>query len=381
MTSRAGNQNNLQVKGSGNPASQPATASSSEMPIPLRFGAELEVVTGSKKNKHKDWLPLAKELSAELTQNGVNNHVNSKHDRSAENYSEWSIVDEKSIQNNPTGNQWGMELVSPVLDYQKMNLWPGQFDRVWSVLANSFSTSSTNQCSTHVHFSPRGAPWTLSQIQSIAKSVLYYERAIDSIMPFERRTNAWARSNRHNVLFLKEDMATLFHWIDSCTSLSQVAFYMCAFDKDSDYGRMDKATEHFPHFVFRWNFTPLVEGTTGTIEFRQPPGSFKASDTKTWVNFGAAFINAAVNHADKLAPTQKADLKGFKIFLERGAWLAGLRSPGYFDHLFAQRPMLPDGEIELNQAGIAHYMEVFKKAKQGSITQAKFKKLQQRVYK
>ena len=70
-------------------------ASSGSAPIGLRFGAELEVLTGSKAN----------ELSKELSGAQVKNHVNSDHNKDAEDYSEWSIIQEVTITNQMMQNK------------------------------------------------------------------------------------------------------------------------------------------------------------------------------------------------------------------------------------------------------------------------------------
>jgi hypothetical protein len=59
-------------------------ASSHSAPIGLRFGAELEVLTGSRANEHMEWYLTATELSKELGNAQVRNHVNFDHNKDAE---------------------------------------------------------------------------------------------------------------------------------------------------------------------------------------------------------------------------------------------------------------------------------------------------------
>jgi hypothetical protein len=80
-------------------------ASSGSAPIGLRFGAELEVLTGSKANEHMEWYLTANELSKELSGAQVKNHVNSDHNKDAEDYSEWSIIQEVTITNQMMQNK------------------------------------------------------------------------------------------------------------------------------------------------------------------------------------------------------------------------------------------------------------------------------------
>ena len=73
--------------------------------LKLRFGAELEVVTGSKANSHMEWHLTAQELSKELTNIGVKNHVNKDHNKDAEDYTEWSLIQEVTITNQMMQNK------------------------------------------------------------------------------------------------------------------------------------------------------------------------------------------------------------------------------------------------------------------------------------
>jgi hypothetical protein len=173
-----------------------------------------------------------------------------------------------------------MELVSPILNFQDQSTWKWHMDAVWWVLSEKFNTSSTPQCSTHVHISPSQGSWTLAQVKRVAKAVLYYERSIDTLLPQARRQNIWAQSNRHNPITRPQTMTTLFTWIDGAKDIPSIAFIMCAFSKDSQYGRDVGKTQDFVHNVFRWNFMPLAKGSMGTIEFRQLPGSSNAAATK-----------------------------------------------------------------------------------------------------
>ena len=75
------------------------------LPIGLRFGAELEVVTGSRSNAHTDWNHTANELSKELEKKGVRNHVNHSDDKVEEDYSEWSIIQETTVTSHPKINR------------------------------------------------------------------------------------------------------------------------------------------------------------------------------------------------------------------------------------------------------------------------------------
>ncbi|EMD85886.1 hypothetical protein COCC4DRAFT_155019 [Bipolaris maydis ATCC 48331] len=350
-------------------------ASSHSAPIALRFGAELEVVTGSRANAHMEWYLTANELSKELRSVQVKNHVNTDHNKDAEDYSEWSIIQEVTITNQMMQNKWGMELVSPILDFQDQRTWHWHMDAVWWVLSAKFSTSSTPQCSTHVHISPTQGSWTLAQVKRVAKAVLYYERSIDTLLPQERRQNIWAQSNRHNTVTKPQNMVTLFSWIDGARDIPYIALIMCAFSKDSQYGRDVGKTQDFVHNVFRWNFMPLTKGSMGTIEFRQPPGSSNAADTKLWITFAASFIQGAVLFGDGLNGNQPPTLEGFRGFLINGAIQSGVTDYSALNQLFEGKAQLPPGAYNLEELSPQDLANLKAKATQSNITVEKFKKL------
>lgn len=71
----------------------------------LQFGVEIELLLGSRKKAYSSWSALAKDVSKRLLKAGINNHINEGDgSRSAENYSEWSIVQEVTIPSQPAKN-------------------------------------------------------------------------------------------------------------------------------------------------------------------------------------------------------------------------------------------------------------------------------------
>ena len=111
-------------------------------------------MTGSRADAHMEWYLTANELSEELGRAQVQNHVNSDHNKDVEDYSEWSIIQEVTITNQMMQNKCkhprcdihipllcgpsdsdnvigGMELVSPILDFQDQASWHWHMDAVW----------------------------------------------------------------------------------------------------------------------------------------------------------------------------------------------------------------------------------------------------------
>ena len=56
-------------------------------------------------DSHMEWHLTARELSKELTNIDVKNHVNEDHNKDAEDYSEWSLIQEATITNQMMQNK------------------------------------------------------------------------------------------------------------------------------------------------------------------------------------------------------------------------------------------------------------------------------------
>lgn len=268
-----------------------------------------------------------------------------------------------------------MELVSPILDFERPDIWHAHLQRIWSVLSQKFNTSSTSQCSTHVHMSPAEGQWTLDQVKRIAKAVLYFERSIDSLLPPERRANIWCQSNRWNATLKTQSMPTLFNWIDGATSIPHVAFLMCTYSKDSEYGKAMGYTQDFVYHVFRWNFSPLSQGQKGTIEFRQPPGSSSLGETQLWITFAASFIHGAIQYAGRLDSTKPPTLELFKSVILNGAAISGVSDRSLLQWLFEGKTQLAPGAYNIMALTQQDFEMMRRKAAEANITIEKFKKL------
>ncbi|KAI0594874.1 putative amidoligase [Biscogniauxia sp. FL1348] len=288
----------------------------------FQFGVELELLIGSKQpsssssktqhKQHKSWKSLASDLSARLAQAGIPNHLNEGHDKSPENYCEWSITREVTIPAPAGKNLFGLELVSPI--YTPMPTvtnhlpWSSDLSIIFTTLHRYYALHPSPHCSTHVHISAQ-PPLTLSHhtypspLLSLAKSILYYEPHLDALFPPSRSSPHayWCQSNRSNPSL--RPLPSLSHclaYLDTCDDLVRA---MCLFPARSAYGRANGYAEDFVHGgVYKWNFSGLsipeggrATGTgTGTLEFRQPPGSTTAEEAAAWVELAVCFVAGAI---------------------------------------------------------------------------------------
>jgi hypothetical protein len=150
---------------------------------------------------------------------------------------------------------------------------------------------------------------------------------------------------------------------------------MCAFSKDSEFGKSVGKTEDFMHNVFRWNFTPLKGGEKGTIEFRQPPGSATHHDSQLWVTFTAAFIQGAVQWADAINAKEAPTLDLLKRYLINGAVYSGVQDTSALADLFEGKRQLPPGEYNLGSIDEEELALMKRKATEMNVTVEKFKDL------
>lgn len=268
-----------------------------------------------------------------------------------------------------------MELVSPIFTLEDTSHWHLQLSDVWGVLTGPFNTTTSNQCSTHIHTSPADGAWKNGELRNVAKAVVYFERAIDALMPPARRTNIWCQSNRYNCTLRDYTMVEIFQRIDATQTAQDVAGLMCAFSKHSTLGKSKGADKDFVHNTFRWNFESLVLGSKGTIEFRQPPGSCKAVDSRSWIEFACSFLQAAVLWGDSLDPQQTPNLEMLRTYVLNGARRSSIENLNYLENIFQGKVDLPFGPYDLTNITEDDLNKFIKKADELNITVEKFKML------
>ncbi|KAK7733025.1 hypothetical protein SLS53_008354 [Cytospora paraplurivora] len=293
----------------------------------LQFGIEIELLLGSRKKVHSSWKSLANDLSKRLTAAGIANHINDGGDKAVEHYREWSIVREVTIPNQPAEGLY-LELI-------------------FSALKHSFVMAPSENCSTHIHVSATPLPLNSTELSLLAKAALYFEPALDHLVPAERRgsTAYWCQSNRASVALKALRLVDCLAMLDaavyptppstaSCSPSSSqnsdgsleggsdmgssseqaaatraVVETMNLFPAASAYGKAHAKKHDFIRGkVYKWDFTGMLawsgggphgDGTTtaaaaatarGTVEFRQPPGSRSAEEAKGWVALVLAFV-------------------------------------------------------------------------------------------
>ncbi|TPX16825.1 uncharacterized protein E0L32_003387 [Thyridium curvatum] len=268
---------------------------------PFRFGVEIELLLGCKKKTYTAWKALAKDLCKKLLKAGIHCHVNEGNEKSAENYAEWSLVQEITIPNQPAKNLWGIELVSPV--YPADWYWAGDLHAIFATLYDSgFTIHPSNHCSTHVHISGLPTPLSALELAAVAKAALYFEPAIDALAPRDRRASGtyWCQSSRASPSLrsygLADCLALLDHAAADPGEARGVVHALNMFPAASTYGRAHGKKHDFVRGkVYKWDFSGMLPGGRGTVEFRQGGGSLDAAAASGWVALVLAFVAAATD--------------------------------------------------------------------------------------
>ncbi|KAK3301701.1 uncharacterized protein B0T15DRAFT_563143 [Chaetomium strumarium] len=306
----------------------------------FQFGIEIEVLVRSLGKQHGTWATLSKELSRRLKSVGVPNSIQGN-----DNYREWSIVRELTVQSdNPY--DYGVELVSPIYAASSLSALHDDLQKIFTALINPSSSSSnkhkhyytllpTPQCSSHVHISssscthhhhhPYHYPspcFSPTELAGLAKAALYFEHALDQLMPPERRDGEayWAKSNRSRDnpslagLSLAQCLAKIDTAVaDPCGDIRPIIEVMNLYSKDTNFARArGRRADFIRGKTYRWNLAGLLAaagerkaedmdcGGLGTIEFRQPPGSLTAEDAMSWATLAVAFVAAGVAYGREL---------------------------------------------------------------------------------
>ena len=153
-------------------------------------------------------------------------------------------------------------------------------------------------------------------------AIIWFEPAIEVMLPKQRRQNKWAKANhKDHPQFKVQTIEDIFHTINSCETTD--AMIECMNPQDDRY--------------FGWNFTNLRADSIGTVEFRRPPGVTGRATSLSWMEFTAAFVRAAISIQD---PTgllnNQQSVEGMKSFL-RTALPEGVRSRDAFGRIFRNK--------------------------------------------
>lgn len=270
---------------------------------------------------------------------------------------------------------------------------------IFSALKHSFVVAPSDNCSTHIHVSGTPLPLNSTELSSLAKAALYFEPALDQLVPAERRcsTAYWCQSNRASIALKALGLGDCLSMIDAAayptppstasssfsssggiagpledglgssseqTATRAVVETMNLFPAASAYGKAHGKKHNFIRGkVYKWDFTGMLpqssspslssssssrDGTVtparGTVEFRQPPGSRSAEDAKGWASLVLAFVAGVTTTSSARSASSVMGAGGEGGSVEEllevvvsGASVLGWEGVGAADGIFANR--------------------------------------------
>ncbi|KAI0100302.1 hypothetical protein GGR51DRAFT_564326 [Nemania sp. FL0031] len=272
-------------------------------------GVETEVplaVTKRNPNGKDDLLadPNAlRELATLFNRNGLQAYGSAvDHEK---NYSKWAITLDPSIEvgRELEGIGSAIEIKSPAMCIDT-SIHADRFRTMWKII-EPFKIQYIEyrkMASTHIHFSLKDTEFPLKVAQKLAFCVVYFQQAIDDIVPGmthandKKRPGGWkhcdrfAKRNRvrpeHDERKPLDDLKNCWKAIRDTKNIHDLAELMC-YDDDS-YRRAFIGMRK----NYKWNFIGL---DLDTIEFRQMPPSSSAQETLDWITFTTTFVQAAAN--------------------------------------------------------------------------------------
>ncbi|KAL9067293.1 MAG: hypothetical protein Q9161_006992 [Pseudevernia consocians] len=265
------------------------------------------------------------------------------------NFRYWSVVDESSI--DPDEDHWGLEFASPIMRYEPGSSWRQNLHSHFEMIESYAKIMSDITCGTHVHVSPGDSRWTLEQAKNVSRSVLYFEEAFEVLLPPERRGNRECRNNRTDNPKLKHlpDLGSCFQKIHECTTIKALVHLMNAKDEYLSIACEESNGENaVTDRCYGFNFENLMEGRIGTIEFRRPPCVTNYQDCVMWAEFGASFMQAAMQYGTgpKCLQTYGPDVAGLAAFVGQAA-IPGMNDRGILDEMFTRgSDCLPVGALK-----------------------------------
>ncbi|KAF9649033.1 hypothetical protein BDM02DRAFT_3114591, partial [Thelephora ganbajun] len=135
--------------------------------------------------------------------------------------------------------------------------------KLWDCIEPPCTVWTNDSCGTHVHVSPNDN-YTLAQAKAVARAVLYFEPAINALVPPHRLNNMWCKTFfPNNANFQGKEVAQAIARVDRVGSLEDI--------------------------------------------FRQAEGVTTSLDALAWAEFVVTFIGAALAVADVSNPPNYFD--------------------------------------------------------------------------
>ncbi|CAG1979937.1 unnamed protein product [Fusarium graminearum] len=238
-------------------------------------------------------------------------------------FAEWSLDSDSTIEiPNKDKAPWGLENISPIFRSYENSSWRQHIDTMWRFITTNYRVTANSSCGTHVHLSRAGG-FTLDELKRVYQCIIHFEPAFEGIMPRDRLSNEYARSNwLDNPNFGHRNLSRR-HSIDVIQSANSMRELVLLMNPDHDK-------------MFGWNFLYLLNSPHGTIEFRRGAASTSSSDVFMWIELAMSFVEASIRggRRENLAKVP-ATVGGLKWFIGAARLPDGV--PGLYDSRYLRR--------------------------------------------
>lgn len=231
--------------------------------------------------------------------------------------------------------------------------WAADMDLIFSTIRHYFVMAPSPHCSTHVHVSATPMPLSPAELAALAKAALYFEPALDQLVPADRRASTayWCQSNRASLGLRSLGLDDCLVMVDAAPDVPALVESMNLFPATSTYGRAHGKKHDFVRGkVYKWDFSRMLPRSStskgvslsqGTVEFRQPPGSRSAEDAKGWITLVLALVSGATK-TTSWAPLSAEGVEGASLaelweLVVTGAEMLGWDGVGDAAAIFSKR--------------------------------------------
>jgi hypothetical protein len=146
------------------------------------------------------------------------------------------------------------------------------------------TVTDNDSCGMHVHVSQGEGKWELKDLQAMSCSIIYFEWAIDVLLPMARRdTSAASRNSWVSTSLEEKSLTEYWDCISGCKTTDNL---------------IQVKSNSFNYSA--WECCPLLSFRGGrcnakqTIEFRRAPWITRADEYLAWVEFVVAFIHTSI---------------------------------------------------------------------------------------
>jgi hypothetical protein len=207
------------------------------------------------------------------------------------------------------------------MTFRSSNEWRDEISGLFNGLNTLCALQGNQSCGFHVHISPYGQYWSLSELKGICRAIIHFERAMAALLPPHRNGNYWAKTHSNNVQkFMGKPVAACIKLIQACKRIEDLVMLM---NEGNRY--------------FAWNFMNLDQDhlKTGTIEWRQPAAVTTERGCLAWVELAIAFVLAA-RRSDVDCTKYPGTVEGLKEFTSNGL-VDGVSDVRYLNAVFSNK--------------------------------------------